>query len=60
MNRRMALATLLALPLGAYAQSLGSIAGALKDPLTSMLMSKLGVTENQAKGGIGSRSASWE
>ena len=57
MNRRTALATLIiALPIVAHAQgsSLGSLAGALKDPLTSMLMSKLGVTENQAKGGIGS------
>jgi hypothetical protein len=65
MNRRIVLLTLVSLPAAlamaaipgaAYAQgsSLGSIAGALKDPLTSMLMSKLGVTENQAKGGIGS------
>lgn len=66
MNRRTLLLTLISAPAAAllsaaipglaYAQSssLGSIAGALKDPLTSMLMSKLGVTENQAKGGIGS------
>jgi hypothetical protein len=56
MNRRIALLTLISIPAGVYAQgsTLGSLAGALKDPLTSMLMSKLGITENQAKGGIGS------
>jgi Protein of unknown function VcgC/VcgE (DUF2780) len=58
MNRRAALLTLLSIPLAAplasQAQNLGSMVGALKDPLTNMLMSKLGVTENQAKGGIGS------
>jgi len=39
-----------------YAQSstLGSLVGTLKDPLTNLLMSKLGITENQAKGGLGS------
>jgi len=56
MNRRIALLTLISIPAGVYAQgsTLGSLAGALKDPLTSMLMSKFGITENQAKGGIGS------
>jgi hypothetical protein len=61
MNRRIALLTLVSIPLAsisvsAYAQGsgLGSMVGALKDPLTNMLMSKLGITENQAKGGIGS------
>jgi hypothetical protein len=56
MNRRIALLTLISIPAGVYAQgsTLGSLAGALKDPLTSLLMSKLGITENQAKGGIGS------
>jgi len=54
MNRRSALALLAALPATGFAQSLGSITSALKDPLMSMLTSQLGVTENQAKGGLGS------
>ena len=56
MNRRTLLLTMLSIPIAALAQSagLGSLVGALKDPLTNLLMSKLGVTENQAKGGIGS------
>ena len=56
MNRRIALLTLICIPCGLYAQgtSLGSMVGTLKDPLTNLLMSQLGITENQAKGGIGS------
>ena len=54
MNRRLAVTLLAAFPLGSYAQSLGSIASALKDPLLQVLMSQLGVTEKQAKGGVGS------
>lgn len=56
MNRRTALLALCAVPFAAYAQTpdLGSLTSSLKDPLTKMLTSKLGVTEDQAKGGIGS------
>jgi hypothetical protein len=59
MNRRYLLlfsATLLVagLPMTTEAQSLSDLTSAAKDPLVSMLTSKLGVTENQAKGGMGS------
>jgi hypothetical protein len=60
MKRRLVLlATLVAtlvLPFAASAQtpSLGSLASSLKDPLLGMLTNRLGVTEDQAKGGIGS------
>jgi hypothetical protein len=54
MNRRDMLLLLAAVPVVGQAQSLGDLAGALKDPLISMLTSKLGVTDNQAKGGMGS------
>jgi hypothetical protein len=54
MNRRELLGLLAVLPVAAQAQSLKDMAGALKDPLISMLMSKLGLTDNQAKGGMGS------
>lgn len=57
MNRRiLLLATLSLLPFTAMAQapSIGSMAAGLKDPLMSMLKSQLGVTEDQAKGGVGS------
>ena len=56
MNRRIVLLATLALPLAAAAQapSLGSLASGLKDPLLKALTSQLGVTEDQAKGGIGS------
>jgi hypothetical protein len=54
MHRRHAVALLAALPIGGYAQSLSSIASALKDPLLNVLTSQLGVTEKQAKGGVGS------
>lgn len=54
MNRRHALFALIALPLAARAIDLGGIASGLKEPLMGMLTSQLGVTENQAKGGVGS------
>lgn len=54
MKRRTALAMLAAVPFSSYAQSLASVAGSMKDPLMKMLTSQLGVTEDQAKGGIGS------
>lgn len=53
MNRRHALLTLLTLPLAARAIDLGAVAGGLKEPLLGMLSSQLGVTDNQAKGGVG-------
>lgn len=55
MNRREALLTLCMLPTAASAgvPDLNSMS-ALKDPLTSMLTSTLGVTADQAKGGVGS------
>ena len=56
MNRRMLLLATLSLPLTALAQtpSLSSLASGLKDPLLNVLKSQLGVTEDQAKGGVGS------
>ncbi len=56
MNRRISLLAILALPFAATAEtpSLGALTSALKDPLTKTLTSQLGVTEDQAKGGIGS------
>jgi hypothetical protein len=56
MNRRSALLATLALSFAASAQtpSLGSLASGLKDPLVKMLTNRLGLTEDQAKGGIGS------
>ena len=54
MNRRTLLLATLSLPLTAAAQNLGSLTQGLKDPLMSMLKSQLGVTEDQAKGGVGS------
>jgi len=54
MNRRIFLLATLSLPLTAVAQNLGSLTQGLKDPLMSMLKSQLGVTEDQAKGGVGS------
>ena len=56
MKRRTIVLSLLALPLAASAQvpDLKSIGSAVKDPLMGMLTSQLGVTENQAKGGVGS------
>lgn len=56
MNRRALLLSLSFLPLVSHAQlgDMKSMAGALKDPLVGMLTSKLGINENQARGGIGS------
>jgi hypothetical protein len=56
MNRRTALLGLLSLPLVAQAQtpSLDSVTSSLKDPLMKSLTSSLGLTEEQAGGGVGS------
>jgi hypothetical protein len=54
MNRRHMLLLLAALPMASHAQSMSDLAGAMKDPLIAALTSKLGVTDNQAKGGMGS------
>ena len=56
MQRRTLLAALGFLPLLAHAQtpSLESLTSATKNPLLGALTSQLGVTENQARGGVGS------
>jgi hypothetical protein len=56
MNRRLFLFATLSTPLAAIAQtpSFGSLTSGLKDPLLKAVTSQLGVTEDQAKGGIGS------
>lgn len=56
MNRRTALLGLLALPLVAQAQtpSLDSATSSLKDPLMKSLTGSLGLSEEQAGGGVGS------
>ncbi|MGE0115774.1 MAG: DUF2780 domain-containing protein [Steroidobacteraceae bacterium] len=54
MNRRHALSLLAGLPLAANAQTLKNLTTSMKDPLMGMLTSQLGVTDNQAKGGVGS------
>jgi hypothetical protein len=56
MNRRILLLATLSLPFTAMAQtpSITSMAAGLKDPLLNLLKSQLGVTEDQAKGGVGS------
>jgi Protein of unknown function VcgC/VcgE (DUF2780) len=56
MNRRIVLlVALMALPVWASATDLSSLTSSLKSsPLTSMLTSQLGVTEQQATGGVGS------
>lgn len=57
MLRRIVLVSLLlAFPFAAQAQvpGIGAITSALKDPLIGMLTNSLGVTENQATGGVGS------
>jgi hypothetical protein len=56
MNRRILLLATLSIPFAATAQtpSLGSLTSGLKDPLLKAVTSQLGVTEDQAKGGIGS------
>lgn len=58
MNRRHALLLVAGLPLtthvSAQAQTLKSLAASMKDPLLGILTSQLGITDNQAKGGVGS------
>lgn len=57
MNRRTALLALAALPLitrSGQAQSLKDLAASMKDPLMGLLTNQLGVTDTQAKGGVGS------
>ncbi|HZF14551.1 MAG TPA: DUF2780 domain-containing protein [Steroidobacteraceae bacterium] len=54
MNRRWLLAALGALPLIVDAGSLDSLTSMVSDPLVGSLKSKLGVTDSQAKGGVGS------
>jgi hypothetical protein len=57
MNRRTLLAALGMVPLIAHAQtplSKESLTSTLKNPLMSALTSQLGVTEDQARGGVGS------
>lgn len=55
MNRRAMLLCLGALPLSSLAQvDLGSLSSAMKNPLTGMLTSQLGLSETQATGGLGS------
>lgn len=56
MNRRWLLSTLAALPAMAGAQTLDSLKGLLSstDPIVGALKGALGVTENQAEGGLGS------
>jgi hypothetical protein len=54
MNRRELVLSLSLVPVISHAQSLSDIAKAVKDPLIGMLTSKLGITDNQAKGGMGS------
>jgi len=56
MNRRWFVGTLAALPVVAGAQSLDSLKGLLSstDPIVGALKGALGVTENQAEGGLGS------
>jgi hypothetical protein len=53
MTRRIVLLMALLVPLATSAQSLDSLRS-LKDPFTALLRSQLGVTEDQAAGGIGS------
>lgn len=54
MNRRWIVAALAALPLVATAGSLDSLTSMVSDGLVGSLKSKLGVTDSQAKGGVGS------
>ena len=55
MQRRTLLACLGAWPLIAQAQTLpGSLTSTLKNPLLGALTSQLGVSEDQARGGVGS------
>lgn len=41
-------------PMSGRAQSLSDLANVVKDPLIGMLTQKLGITDNQAQGGMGS------
>ena len=54
MKRRTILLAALATPFAASAQSLDSLRALGGDSLTGLLRSQLGVTENQAAGGVGS------
>ena len=57
MKRRTVLTVLAALPLAVHAQvplKTDSLTSALKNPLMGALTSQLGVSEDQARGGIGS------
>ena len=56
MNRRWLIGALAALPAVGGAQSLDSLKGLLSssDPIVGALKSALGVTDNQAQGGLGS------
>ena len=54
MKRRTILFAALAMPLAVSAQSLDSLRALGGDSLTGLLRSQLGVTENQAAGGVGS------
>lgn len=56
MNRRWIVGALAALPVVAGAQTLDSLKGLLSsaDPVVGALKSALGVTDNQAEGGLGS------
>lgn len=56
MNRRWLIGALATLPAVAGAQSLDSLKGLLSssDPIVGALKSALGVTDNQAQGGLGS------
>jgi len=54
MTRRIVLLIALLMPLTAPAQSLDSLRKLADPSLTGLLKSQLGVTENQAAGGIGS------
>ena len=59
MKRRDLLSLLAAIPAAGFApvgftQGVKDLMSAVKDPLIGLLTSKLGVTDNQAKGGMGS------
>jgi hypothetical protein len=56
MNRRILLLATLSLPLTTLAEtpSLSELTSSMRDPLMNLLKSQLGVTEDQAKGGVGS------
>lgn len=54
MKRRTLVIMLAALPLAVAAQTPSSLSSALKNPLLGALTSQLGVSEDQARGGVGS------